>query len=84
MLRNSFTWTRMTKQVFEQLKLAMCITLMLATLEFTKMFVMSDVCGVGIGAMLIQEGCLLFFMSKALIGKNLSKSIHENEMLAIV
>jgi hypothetical protein len=82
---NSFTWTPTAAQDFQTLKMAMCSTLVLALLDFTKTFVLeSDSLGKGIGVVLMQEGRPLAFTNKKLSERNLGKSIYENEMLAIL
>ena len=76
---------RCTKRAFESLKIVMCNTLVLAIPDFTKPFVIeSDASGARIGAVLMQEGRPLAFLSKALTGKNLGKSTYEKEMMAII
>jgi hypothetical protein len=58
LLKNkSFTWTPTTAQDFQTLKMAMCTTLVLALLDFTKTFVLEcDSLGKGIGVVLMKEG----------------------------
>jgi hypothetical protein len=83
--KNSFTWTPATAQAFQTLKMAMCTTPVLALPNFTITFVLEcDASGKGIGAILMQEGRPLAFTSKQLSERNLGKSIHEKEMLAIL
>jgi hypothetical protein len=82
---NSFTWTPITSQHFQTLKMAMCTTPFLALPDFTKTFVPEcDPSGKGIGAVLMQEGRPLSFTSKQLYERNLGKSIYEKEMLVIL
>jgi hypothetical protein len=52
--KNSFTWTLVTAQAFQTLKMVMCTTLVLALPDFTKTFVLeSDASGKGIGVVLM-------------------------------
>lgn len=75
----------MVERPFDQLKLAMCTTPLLALLVFTKTFVIkSDACKVDIGVVLMQEGHPLTYMSKASTSKNLPKSPYEKQMLEII
>jgi hypothetical protein len=84
--KNSFTWTPTATQDFQTLKMAMCMTPVLALPNFTNTFVLEcDASGKGIGIVLMQEGRQpLAFTNKQLSERNLSKSIYENEMLAIL
>jgi hypothetical protein len=83
--KNSFTWTPAAAQDFQTLKMAMCTTLVLALLDFTKTFVLEcDASGKGIGAVLMQEGQPLAFTSKQISERNMGKPIYEKEMLAIM
>jgi hypothetical protein len=55
--KNSFTWTPVATQAFQTLKTAMCTTLVLALLDFTKTFMLEcDASGKGIDVVLMQEG----------------------------
>jgi len=52
---NSFTWTPITAQDFQTLKMAMCTTRVLALPDFTKTFVLEyDASGKGNGVVLMQ------------------------------
>nr|GEZ61862.1 putative retrotransposon polyprotein [Tanacetum cinerariifolium] len=63
----------------------MISTLLLSLPNFNKEFVVeTDVCDVGIGAVLLQEGHPVAYMSKALSPKHHALSIYENEFLAIL
>jgi hypothetical protein len=55
--KNAFHWTPVVEQAFTELKRAMCTTLVLATPDFNKTFVVeSYASGIGIGAVLTQYG----------------------------
>jgi hypothetical protein len=83
--KNYFTWTPTTAHSFQNLKMAMCTTPVLALSDFTKTFVLEcDALGKGIGVVLMQEGRPLAFTNKQLSERNLGKSIYEKEMLAIL
>jgi hypothetical protein len=83
--KGAFSWTEETTKYFENLKEAMCTTLILAKPDFTKTFIMEcDASGHGIGAILMQEGLSLAFERNQLKGKKLLKPIYEKQMLAIL
>ena len=55
--KDFFHWNELTNVAFEQLKKAMCTTLVLVTPDFTKEFIAEyDASGNGIGVVLMQEG----------------------------
>ena len=63
----------------------MCQASVLATLEFTKTFIMEcDILGNGIGVVLMQGERPVAFESHPIKGKYLHKAIYEKEMLAIL
>jgi hypothetical protein len=62
---NSFTWTLVNDDAFQELKKTMCTTPVLALPDFTKTFSLEcDAFGKGIGVVLMQEGIPLAFTKK--------------------
>lgn len=80
-----FAWTSKTETAFNTLKQALISAPVLALPDFSKTFIIkTDPCDVGIGAVLMQEGHPLPFVSKALGPRNRSLSVYEKEYLAIL
>lgn len=83
--KEAFQWNEQAQRSFEDLKTRMSTTPVLRLPEFTKTFVVeTDACGVGMGAVLMQEGQPIAYLSKALNGKNLGLSVYEKEFLAVM
>ncbi|PRQ41877.1 putative nucleotidyltransferase, Ribonuclease H [Rosa chinensis] len=83
--KDNFVWTLEAETAFEELKAALCSTPVLALPDFTKKFdVECDASGLGIGAVLSQEGHPIAYLSKALAPKHLALSVYDKEMLAVV
>lgn len=83
--RDSFTWTEEATGAFEELKKALCEAPVLALPRFDQPFVVeTDACGNGIGAVLMQNGHPVSYISRHLKGKQLHLSIYEKELLAVV
>ena len=75
MKKDAFSWTSEATKTFEHLKEAMCLALVLATPNFTKIFIVEcDSLGNGIGVVLMQEGRNIAFESRPIKGKYLQKS----------
>ncbi|KAH9698410.1 hypothetical protein KPL71_024002 [Citrus sinensis] len=69
--QDSFTWSPTTEAAFDELRQAMASTPVLALPNFTKPFsIECDASGRGIGAVLMQEGHPLAYISKGLSRKN--------------
>ncbi|WVZ88094.1 hypothetical protein U9M48_034647 [Paspalum notatum var. saurae] len=80
-----FIWTTAHTSSFEALKHALSQTPVLSLPDFTKPFcIEADASGVGIGAVLLQEGHPLAYISKPLGPKSLGLSTYEKEYLAIL
>lgn len=80
-----FVWTSVTAQAFQLLKEALVATPVLAIPDFTKPFTLeTDASDVGLGAVLMQEGHPLAYLSKSLCAKNQALSTYEKECMAIL
>jgi hypothetical protein len=80
--KNSFVWTPEATQAFEALKLAVTSPLVLRLPDFSQPFVIEcDASGTGLGAVLMQGGRPLAFLSK---GRTLLLSTYEKELIALV
>jgi hypothetical protein len=83
--KKEFSWPPEAQAAFEQLKLAMTTTPVLALPDFTRQFMIeTDACETGIGAVLMQDGHPLAFLSKALSVQHKALSIYEKEFLALI
>ena len=78
------SWTPEATKAFEHLKEEICQASVLATLGFTKNFIVEcDASGNGIGVVLMQEGIPIAFEICPIKGKYLHKPIYEMEMLVL-
>lgn len=83
--KKGFLWTEEATAAFLRLKQAMTQTPVLALPDFTLPFsVETDACDSGVGAVLIQKGHPIAYMSKALGVLNRKLSIYEKEFLAVI
>lgn len=80
-----FIWTSVHQSAFQALKTSLSLAPVLALLNFTQPFhVETDASGNGVGAVLMQKGHPLAFLSKPLSLRNRGLSVYEKEYLAIV
>ena len=83
--KGGYSWNETTQSAFETLKEAMMKAPVLALPDFTKPFVVeTDASGVGIGAVLQQNGHPIAYMSKTLSVKHQSLYTYEKEFLAVL
>lgn len=81
--KNEFRWTLEATDAFNNLKRAMTEPPVLALPDFSKPFIIEcDASGRGIGAVLMQEGRPIAFLSQALKGRTIGLSTYEKELLA--
>lgn len=83
--KDGFSWGSEAAAAFERLKKALSTAPVLALPDFTQPFQIEfDASGRGIGAMLMQSGRPIAYFSKALADTNLSKSVYEKELMALM
>ena len=83
--KKQFQWNAQAQQAFEQLKQAMASTPVLALPDFNEQFIVeTDASDVGIGAVLMQKGQPIAYLSKALAQQHKHLSIYEKESLALI
>jgi hypothetical protein len=81
----AFTWNPTAQSAFEALKHAMTQTPVLKLPNFDEQFtVETDACADGVGAVLMQHGQPVAYLSKALGIKHKELSIYEKEFLALI
>lgn len=74
--KDAFNWNDEAQGALEKLKKTLCKASVLALPRFDKQFVVeTDACGVGIGAVLMQEGHPVAYISRHLKGKQFHLSI---------
>lgn len=80
-----FIWTSVHDSAFSSLKAALSSAPVLGIPDFTQPFHLeTDASGSGVGAVLLQNGHPLAFISKALGPRNQGLSVYEKEYLAIL
>ena len=83
--KDQFKWSTEAEEAFQKLKEVMTSPPVLTLPDYSKEFVIeTNVCNTGIGAVLMQEGHPIAYISKALSPRHQGLSVYENELLAIV
>jgi hypothetical protein len=80
-----YIWMMYEQEAFQALKTTVSEAPVLALLDFEQEFVLeTDACDKGVGAVLMQRGHPIAFLSKSLGPKNQSLSTYDKECLAIL
>ena len=80
-----FQWTAQTQDAFDLLKSALVNAPVLAVPDYSKQFVIeTDASDAGFGAVLMQEGHPISYLSKPLRDRNRALSTYEKECMALL
>lgn len=83
--KKGFTWSTQAQAAFDLLKDAMASTPVLALPDFSRPFsIETDACDTGVGAVLVQDGHPIAYLSKSLGVRNQRVSIYEKEFLVVM
>ncbi|XP_059301822.1 uncharacterized mitochondrial protein AtMg00860-like [Lycium ferocissimum] len=83
--KDSFKWSSAATDAFEALKIALTKAPVLALPDVSKTFVVeTNASGFSIGAVLMQQGHPIAFISKALSPRHASMSVYDREFLDVV
>lgn len=83
--KDGFIWGPEADTAFATLKEALSSTHVLALPDFNKTFIVeTDACNTGIGAVLMQEGHPICYISRALGPRQQALSVYEKELMAVV
>jgi len=83
--KDNFHWNPRAEAAFGAFKKAMTQSPVLAFLDFSKTFVVeTDACDSGVGAVLIQEGRPLAYISQGVASKHLGLSVYDRELIVVL
>ncbi|CAN7067397.1 unnamed protein product [Brassica rapa subsp. trilocularis] len=83
--KDGFCWNLDATNAFNALKIVLTTTPVLALPDFAKTFVVeTDASNTGIGAVLMQDGHPICYISRALGPRHQGLSVYEKELLAVV
>ena len=83
--KDGFKWNEEAEEATGKLKIAMAEIPILTIPDFTQLFTMeTDASNKGLGAVLMQQGRPLAFLSQTLSDRSQKKSVYERELMAIV
>ncbi|XP_060178356.1 uncharacterized protein LOC132608338 [Lycium barbarum] len=83
--KDSFMWNQKATEAFKKLKVALTTAPVLVLPDFSMIFVVeTDACNIGIGAVLMQKGQPIAFLSKGLSVQHQTLSVYDKELLALV
>jgi hypothetical protein len=83
--KDNFHWSELAQKAFDDLKTIMTTPPVLVLPNFSLPFeIECDAAGRGIGAVLMQNKQPIAYFSKALSDTNLTKSVYEKELMALV
>jgi hypothetical protein len=81
----SFAWDPPQEEAFNTLKDKLTNALLLQLPDFQKVFELEcDASGIGLGAVLLQEGKLVAYFSEKLSGASLRYSTYDKEFYALI
>ncbi|XP_019264304.1 PREDICTED: uncharacterized protein LOC109241930 [Nicotiana attenuata] len=83
--KDGFQWSNKAEVAFNNLKTALTSAPVLALPSSQLMFVVeTDACDYGVGAVLMQDGHPIAYLSKGLSGRHQALSVYDKELLALV
>jgi hypothetical protein len=75
-----FVWSPAVQEAFDAVKIALSSAPVLALPNFDKQFILeTDACNAGIGAVLMQDGHPIAYLSQSLNKTNQGRSTYEKE-----